>query len=205
MKRSKTLYRSVVALLFILLTAILAIRNYFCDIITVNGLSMEPTLHNGQVVLIDKYFYKNEGLRRDDIAVFYCPMGLSRDTIYKYRQNVLIKRCVGLPVEYVRIQSDSLVVPEKGLSVVIDTNCISYYSRVINYETGQHINGTDNVFFIGDQPLLQYIFQSDWYYFEGDNKECSVDGRKFGFVPSAYIVGKVYYTLKSVENGLAKN
>ena len=53
--------------------------------------------------------------------------------------------------------------------------------------------------------MLQYIFQSDWYYFEGDNKECSVDGRKFGFVPSAYIVGKVYYKLKFVENGLAKN
>ncbi|MBN1810438.1 MAG: signal peptidase I [Anaerolineae bacterium] len=61
----------------------------------VNGSSMEPTLHNGQYLIISKITYWIHPPERGDIIVLHPPNNLGED---------YIKRVVGLPGERVEIR-----------------------------------------------------------------------------------------------------
>lgn len=61
----------------------------------VNGSSMEPTLHNGQYLIISKITYWIHPPERGDIIVLHPPNNLGED---------YIKRIVGLPGERVEVQ-----------------------------------------------------------------------------------------------------
>jgi signal peptidase I len=61
----------------------------------VNGSSMEPTLHNGQYLIITRITYWIRAPERGDIIVFHPPNNLGED---------YIKRIVGLPGERVEIR-----------------------------------------------------------------------------------------------------
>ena len=62
--------------------------------IRVDGFSMEPTLHNGEFVIVNKLAYKLGEPRRGDVIVFKYP----RDPQQEY-----IKRVIGLPGDEVII------------------------------------------------------------------------------------------------------
>ncbi len=62
----------------------------------VHGLSMEPSLHTDQRLVVEKISYRLHGPRRGDIVVFSMPDQSSE---------LLIKRVIGLPGETVEIQS----------------------------------------------------------------------------------------------------
>lgn len=63
----------------------------------VQGESMEPTLHNGDNLIVDKITYRFKDPQRFDIIVF--PFKYKEDTFY-------IKRIIGLPGETVQITND---------------------------------------------------------------------------------------------------
>ncbi len=67
----------------------------------VRGSSMEPTLHDGQYLVVSKLSYWLNSPRRGDIMVFHPPNGLSDD---------YIKRIVGLPGEQIRIRDGEVLV-----------------------------------------------------------------------------------------------
>lgn len=67
----------------------------------VRGSSMEPTLHDGQYLVVSKLAYWLRTPKRGDIIVFRPPNGLSDD---------YIKRIVGLPGEQIRIQNGEVLV-----------------------------------------------------------------------------------------------
>jgi signal peptidase I len=75
--------------------------NYITARIRVDGSSMEPTLHSGQLVLVNRLAYKLGEPGRGDVIVFYFP----RDPDQEY-----IKRLVGLPGDYVQIQEGQVLV-----------------------------------------------------------------------------------------------
>jgi signal peptidase I len=56
--------------------------------IRVEGSSMEPSLHDGQMVVVNRLAYRWSGPSRGDIVVFYFPLDPSRR---------FIKRVIGLP------------------------------------------------------------------------------------------------------------
>ena len=84
-KGSDALGFSFYVLIVILLTLVL--RSFVVERVVVVGESMEPTLDNGDNVLIDKLSARTGNIDRYDIVVF--PVG---DTL-------LIKRVYGLPGE----------------------------------------------------------------------------------------------------------
>jgi signal peptidase I len=62
---------------------------------------MEPTLHSGQLVLVNRLAYKIGQPERGDVIVFYFP----RDPEQEY-----IKRLIGLPGDHVVVQEGQVLV-----------------------------------------------------------------------------------------------
>jgi signal peptidase I len=93
----ETLILSVV--LFIAINAISAR-------IRVDGFSMEPTLHTGEFVIVNKLAYKLGDPSLSDVIVFHYP----RDPAQEY-----IKRVIGLPGDHVRIADGQVYVNEQPI------------------------------------------------------------------------------------------
>ena len=92
-------------------TIILAVVLYFginaiSARVRVDGLSMNPTLQNGEYVLVSRLSYKTGEPQRGDIIVFSFPVDQSQD---------LIKRVIGLPGETITIRNNEVLVNGKKL------------------------------------------------------------------------------------------
>jgi len=87
-------------------TIILAVVLYFginaiSARVRVDGFSMNPTLQNGEYVLVSRLSYKLDIPQRGDIIVFSFPVDQSQD---------LIKRVIGLPGEKVSVQQNKVLI-----------------------------------------------------------------------------------------------
>lgn len=78
-----------------------------------------------------------------------------------------------------------ILVPKRGMTVVLDSVTIKHYSRAIAWERRHQISARD-------KEKATYTFQHDWYFFVGDNISNSYDSRYFGFVPDDFIIGIIF-------------
>ena len=67
----------------------------------IEGSSMEPTMHEGQYVLINKLAYFLDEPQRGDIVVLHFPRDPSRD---------FIKRIIGVPGDHIEIENNIVIV-----------------------------------------------------------------------------------------------
>jgi len=81
------------------------LKTYVFQIALVNQISMEPTLHEGQILVIAKVNYLFGNPDRGDIVV------LKDELENKY----LIKRAIGLPGEVIDIRNNKVYIDEKEL------------------------------------------------------------------------------------------
>lgn len=85
-----------------------------------------------------------------------------------------------------------LYVPQKGGVVALDTVNFQLYRLVIEYETGKKLRvNTENRLTLGEEPIDNYTFKGNYYFFCGDYVRDSNDSRYWGFVPEDFIVGVV--------------
>ena len=187
------------ALIFLLVRAVA--QNF-----RVEGPSMEPGLHNGQYLLVNKavYFKLNlgtlskyipfidakdgeetflfHGPQRGDVIVFRYPKDPDRD---------FIKRVIGVPGDTIRID---------------DTGTV--------FVNGEAIS-EDYISDASPRPLEEQVVPPESYFVLGDNRPNSSDSRNWGFVPEENIIGKAmlsYWPLSelggvgnhSVDLGLIK-
>ena len=82
------------------------LKTYVFQIALVNQISMEPTLYEGQILIIAKVNYLFGDPERGDIVV------LKDELENKY----LIKRTIGLPNEVIDIRNNKVYIDEKELS-----------------------------------------------------------------------------------------
>ncbi len=108
----------------IIIVALITIPVFFFDQFAINGPSMEPTLHTGDHVLVNKLLmgariykeydfshpeldsFRLPGFRRirpGDIVVFNYPQGRNRDKIEFKINYVYAKRCIGTPGDSISI------------------------------------------------------------------------------------------------------
>lgn len=73
----------------------------------IDGSSMEPNLHNGQYIIINKLMYQLREPERGDIVVFQYPHDPSRD---------FIKRVIGLPGDEIKIERGSVRINGQSVS-----------------------------------------------------------------------------------------
>jgi signal peptidase I len=150
----------------------------------VEGASMEPGLHNGQYLLVNKavYFKLNlktldkflpfidpgdnperfifHGPRRGDVIVFEFPEDRSRD---------FIKRVIGVPGDTVKVEDGQVYV-----------NGVPLDEPYVNEE---HRSNMD-----------EKVVPEGEYFVLGDNRGNSSDSRSWGFVPEENIIGRAMFT-----------
>ena len=85
----------------VLIIVILLIRTYLFVPIMVSGNSMVPTLNNGDVMILNKFKYLVNDIKRFDIVVV------------DYENEYIIKRVIGLPGDYIEYKNDILYVNSK--------------------------------------------------------------------------------------------
>lgn len=160
-------------LLFIVISS--AVQNYFVD-----GVSMEPNLHNTERILVDKWSYLFHPPQRGDIIVFAAPPAPSED---------YVKRIIALPGDIITI---------RNTTVIVDSDTLN--------ETYVSPTRQGNPFSF--KQINNVIVPPNDYFVLGDNRAESSDSRDWGFVPRNNIVGRavlVYWPLGESNDGLLPN
>lgn len=133
--------------LLVVLIATYLIIYYVGQRTEVEGSSMEPTLQDGDNLIVDKISYRFHDPERFDIIVF--PFQYEQDTYY-------IKRIIGMPGESVRIDWDG--------NIYIDGELLKEgYGREVILDPGR-----------AEEEIL---LGEDEYFVLGDNRNNSTDGR----------------------------
>ena len=86
---------------FIIILVVIFIKVFIVSPIRVNGESMDSTLHDGDIMLLDEVSYRFSDIQRFDIVVIH------REDEY------LIKRVIGLPGEKIKYVDGKLYVNGK--------------------------------------------------------------------------------------------
>lgn len=162
-KRLKSVLSTSLYFLAVVLVTFFIIK-YVGQRTEVIGRSMEPTLSDGDNLIVDKLTFMFREPKRGEIVVF--PYR-DRDGVY------YIKRVIGLPGETVYIN-------EKG-NVYIDGNLIEEdYIKELTKEAG-----------IASVPLE---LKEDEYFVMGDNRNNSTDSRSpsIGVVKRDEIIGRAF-------------
>ncbi len=110
-----------------------AIINSISARVRVNGSSMQPTLQDGEFVLVSKLNYKFGDFQRGDIIVFYFPTNLNER---------LVKRIIGLPGDRVSARN--------GLVYVNDQTLNEDYIAQPPVYSGDWVVPNDALFVLGD-------------------------------------------------------
>jgi signal peptidase I len=101
--------------------------------IRVEGISMEPNLHEGQFVIVNRLAYRWEIPSRGDIVVFRFPLNPDRR---------FIKRVIGLPGDSVSIVAGTVYVNNETLN--------EPYLAVTPRYSGDWVVGENEIFVLGD-------------------------------------------------------
>lgn len=80
-----------------------------------------------------------------------------------------------------------LVIPKKGMTMILNDSNFSIYESIIKAYEGQDIQ-------LPKGGEVAYTFKNSYYFMMGDNRHHSRDSRSYGLVPEFYIQGKLIYT-----------
>ncbi len=150
------------------LLIIIPIRYYIGQPFIVSSISMNPTLYQGQYLIVDQLSYRLHQPQRGDIIVFKYP----KDTTQYF-----IKRLIGLPGERVEIKDNHVYI----------YNSEHPNGFVLNepYLPPGTITSAD-----GGQASI--TLGKDEFYALGDNRPSSLDSRFWGPVPRNDMVGRAW-------------
>ncbi len=200
-------YRST--LLFLCL--MLGFRSAWADWVTVPTGSMNPTILEGDRLLVDKHVF---GLRipftrvhltagadpaRGDIVVFDSPVdGTS-----------LVKRVIGVPGDVVALEGDRLSVNGQPASYSIGN--IKSIRGLLAATAAEHplllreagLSQPHDVMLLpgraARRSLEAVVVPDGMYFMMGDNRDNSADSRYFGFVPRRDIIGRATRVIVSLN------
>lgn len=161
----------------IIIIFVIIIRTFIATPVRVNGPSMNPTLKDGQIMLLYKLAPKLHGYDRFDIVVV------------KNDKTRLIKRVIGLPGETVRYEVKN---DEKDETKVISTLYIN--EKVVSEDKYISEDAQNLTCTVGGMDRLctedGITLGKDEYFIMGDNRGNSKDSRIIGPVKENELKGK---------------
>ena len=150
------------------------IRYFFFAPIVVDGLSMMPTLHDKDRMLVNKIGYRIGDPKRFDIVVFHAT-----------EEKDYIKRIIGLPGDHIEYREDILYI-----------NGEPYEEPYLDPYKSELIDGPLTDPFVFETVPEGYLFVM------GDNRRQSKDSRHIGPVPMDEVLGNtkmVYWPINDVR------
>jgi len=191
MSKLKTFWKNNRQLVvFIVLMSVF--RSAVADWYTVPTGSMQPTIKEGDRIVVNKMAYdlripfsqtsliKTGEPERGEIVVFESDAA----------QNRLIKRVIGLPGDKVSLKDEVLFINGEKLNYAVtnQNNNELFANETINGFTHKiriEKNGSDQF-----SNFATTIVPEDHYLVMGDNRKNSADSRAYGFIPRSELKGK---------------
>ncbi|MDP2264096.1 MAG: signal peptidase I [Hydrogenophaga sp.] len=203
--------------LFPVILAVFVLRSFLFEPFKIPSGSMIPTLHVGDLILVNKFHYgvrlpvfntklvENNVPERGDVMVFRYPPQPSLD---------YIKRVIGVPGDEVAYLNKQLTVngqpvTRTALPAFFDSGSMRYsqqFTETLGERRYNTLNDEDRPAFIPgatefpDRDNCRYSVEgvvckvpAGHYFMMGDNRDNSLDSRYWGFVPEANIVGKAFF------------
>lgn len=171
----REIIETIVLTLLMFLVIRFAIQNF-----NVDGQSMEPNLHNTELILVDKWTYLFRPPARGDVIVFVAPPHPDMD---------YVKRVIGIPGDVITIRNTTVIVDGVTLN-----------------ESYVDPRNQGNLF--AYKNITNWVVPANEYFVLGDNRAVSSDSRDWGYVPKQNIIGRaafVYWPLGQDNNGFLKN
>jgi len=214
--------------IFPVIAFVLILRSFLWEPFQIPSGSMMPTLLDGDFILVNKFNYglrdpvmRNKFIKvglpeQGDVVVFKYP----RDPKIDY-----IKRVIGLPGDRVIYRNKSLYI--KSSCTAETTECsefkqvvqnfkketdspdgsygLSRYSSVMPNKThdilvnNQILPRTNHYFSQAGTQRDEFVVPQGHYFVMGDNRDNSLDGRFWGFVPEENLVGEAVFIWMSFD------
>lgn len=146
----------------------LLIRNYLLAFYIVDGSSMQPTLTDGQMVVVNKLAYRLGAVAHGDVVVFETGKAALNQT----EERVLIKRIIALPGDTIAIIDGKVLLNDEEL-IEEYTDCLAA------------------------EDLAPLVIGAGQAFVLGDNRQPrgSWDSRDYGPIPLEAIVGKASFVI----------
>jgi signal peptidase I len=155
-------------ILVIAVVASFLVRAYAVQTFFIPSGSMEPTLHLGDRILVNKLSVRFGTINVGDIIVFKAPPTEHCDD---GSYSDLVKRVIGLPGQTLTSKGNTVYVNGKALKEPWT------YFRTLN------------------PPIKKVKVPKNSYYVMGDNRANSCDSRFWGTVPRKDIIGKAFFRM----------
>src|SRR5262245_46172341 len=130
---------TIILVAFMFLVIRLAVQKF-----QVQGMSMEGTFHNQELILVDQISYMYRQLERGDVIIFRSPPAAMQNG------DDFIKRVIGLPGDRVVVNNGSATVNGVSLN--------EFYVNPANMGTA-----------FGDKPSVDEVVPPGMYFVLGDN------------------------------------
>lgn len=161
-----------IALAFVIFVVVhFAIQSYYVD-----GISMEPSLHNTEHIMVNKLAYLFHAPQRGDVIIFVAPPDPNQD---------YVKRIIAIPGDVITIKGTTVIVD----GVTLDETYVAPQDQGNPYSY---------------KKINNVVVPPNDYFVLGDNRAVSDDSRAWGFVPRANIIGEaafVYWPLNANNLG----
>lgn len=151
------------------LCAGIILKLFIIDILKVSGSSMEPTIHHGDIILVNKLSYGFVRPFGASLLVSWNKPKVGDIVIYIYNNNPVVKRCIateGMPLDFSTDYGYSL-------------------------HTGNYTVPLDKEQYLKLRSAA--CVPDNMIFAVGDNYHESVDSRTYGFIATDNILGKVLW------------
>jgi signal peptidase I len=155
--------KEIFTLVILAMLIVVPIRVLIAQPFVVEGLSMFPTFHDKDYLIVDELTYRLEDPARGDVVIFRYP---GNPSIF------YIKRVIGLPGESVAIDHGIVTVTRA------DKTKLTLDEPYVVAEDATY--------------TLNTTLGSDQYFVMGDNRPKSSDSRVWGPLPKEDIIGRAY-------------